>query len=323
MNKTRKTTPPPPDDAHAQGPAGTPAALPADVADYLVWLRVECGVAANTLRAYEADLRLYLATLRAGDPRRARPEDVHTFLAAEETRGMAASSRARRLVAVRGLHRWLAAEKRAPEDPAAEVDAPRLWKRLPEYLDPDEVTRLLQPEPEETPRSLLRQAVLELLYGCGLRASECAELPLDAVRMDEGLVRTTGKGGKTRVVPFGTSARDAVVRWIERGRPAFSLGAAARGRPTDRLFLAARGGPLRREGVWSIVKERLRIAGITKDVYPHTLRHSFATHLLWGGADLRVVQAMLGHASLSTTQIYTRVDEGRLRDVHTKFHPRG
>jgi integrase/recombinase XerD len=296
------------------------AELPRDAEDFLAWLRVECGVAENTLRAYRDDLRRYVASLGGRDLRRARGEDVHAFLAAEDARGLAAASRARRLVAIRGLHRWLASEKRAPEDPAAEVDAPKLWKRLPSYLGPDEVDRLLAPEEESTPDALLRQAVLEVLYGCGLRASEAATLRLDEVRFDEGVVRTTGKGGKTRVVPFGGRAREALVAWIERGR-----GSRVRGDGSDRgaLFLAPRGAPLRREHVWRIVRDRCVRAGIVKEVSPHTLRHSFATHLLWGGADLRVVQAMLGHASLSTTQVYTRVDEKRLRDQHARFHPRG
>jgi integrase/recombinase XerD len=290
------------------------------VRDHLDWLRVECGVAANTLLAYAADLALYLASLGATPVRRARPDDVFAFLLGEEGRGMDAATRARRLVAVRGLHRWLAAERRTPEDPAALVDTPKLWQRLPTYLTPEEVDALMTPEADETAAALLRQAVLEVLYGCGLRASECAGLRLDGVRFDEAVVRVTGKGGKTRIVPFGVRCRDALDAWIARGRPRL-----VRGDGTDRgaVFLAPRGAPLRREHVWSIVKHRLRVAGIAKDASPHTLRHSFATHLLWGGADLRVVQAMLGHASLSTTQIYTRVEESRLRDVHSKFHPRG
>lgn len=297
-----------------------PPPLPRDAEDHLAWLRVECGLAANTLAAYRADLLLYVASLGGRDLRRVRPPDVARFLLGEERRGIAAASRARRLVAVRGLHRWMAAEGRTPEDPAAEIDAPKLWKRLPSYLSPEDVDRLLAPEEEETPAALLRQAVLEVLYGCGLRASEAAALRVDEVRFDEGVVRTTGKGGKTRIVPFGGRARDAISRWIERGR-----GRLLRGDGSDRgaLFLTPRGRPLRREGVWTIVRERCVRAGITKPVSPHTLRHSFATHLLWGGADLRVVQAMLGHASLSTTQVYTRVDEARLRDVHSTFHPRG
>jgi len=294
--------------------------LPRDAEDHLAWLRVECGLAANTLAAYRLDLRLYVASLAGTDPRRARPDDVARFLLGEERRGTSASSRARRLVAIRGFHRWMAAEGRTPEDPAAEIDAPKLWKRLPSYLSPEDVDLLLTPEEETTPDALLRQAVIEVLYGCGLRASEAAGLRIDDVRFDESVVRTTGKGGKTRIVPFGGRAREAITRWIEQGRPARVRGD---GRDRGGLFLSPTGRTLRREHVWSIVRRRCVLAGITREVSPHTLRHSFATHLLWGGADLRVVQAMLGHASLSTTQVYTRVDEARLRDVHTSFHPRG
>jgi len=299
---------------------GVPQPLPRDAEDHLAWLRVECGLAANTLAAYRGDLGLYVASLRGRDLRHVRAADVTRFLHGEARRGMSETSRARRLVAVRGLHRWLAAEGRTPEDPAAEVDAPKLWRRLPAYLSPDEVERLLTPEEDATPAALLRQAVLEVLYGCGLRASEAATLAIDEVRFDESVVRTTGKGGKTRLVPFGDRAREAIRRWLGAGRPA-----RLRGDGSDRgaLFLSPRGRPLRREHVWTIVRERCVLAGITKHLSPHTLRHSFATHLLWGGADLRVVQAMLGHASLSTTQVYTRVDEARLRDVHATFHPRG
>jgi integrase/recombinase XerD len=298
---------------------GEPPSSP-DAADHLAWLRVECGLAEATLEAYADDLRRYLASLLPKTPRQARTEDVERFLHGEEQRGIAPRSRARRLVAVRGFHRWLAAEGRTPDDPAAAVDAPKLWKTLPGYLPPDAIDALLAPEEEDSPAALLRQAVLETLYGCGLRASECAGLPLDGVRFDEGVVRVTGKGGKTRIVPFGDRCEDAIRAWMDRGRPARVAGD---GRDRGALFLAPRGAPLRREHVWRIVRERCVRAGIRGEISPHTLRHSFATHLLWGGADLRVVQAMLGHASLSTTQVYTRVDEARLRTVHARFHPRG
>lgn len=313
MNGKKRLTSDPPAARTTDAPGD------ADVADYLGWLRIECGVAAHTLAAYRGDLRLYAASLGGRALRSARPGDVAAFLLAEERRGIAPPSRARRLVAVRGFHRWMAAERRVPDDPAAEIDAPGLWKRLPTYLAPDEVDRLLAPEDGTGAAGLLRQAVLEVLYGCGLRATEAATLRIDDVRFDEGVVRTTGKGGKTRLVPFGGRAREALRAWMDAGRPErFRDGVSG-----DALFLSPRGLPLRREHVWHAVRERCVRAGITKDVSPHTLRHSFATHLLWGGADLRVVQAMLGHASLSTTQIYTRVDEQRLRDVHARFHPRG
>ncbi len=296
-----------------------PTDLPRDVRDYLDWLRVECGVARNTLAAYEADLRLYLSGLPSGRADLARRDDVLTFLDAEDRRGMSAATQARRLVAVRGLHRWLAAERRSADDPAAEVDLPKLWDRLPSYLTGDEVERLLAPPDDAAPAALRDQAVLELLYSSGLRASEAAGLRLDDVVFDDKVLRVTGKGDKERIVPFGSRAEAALRAWLDRGRPVLAFDAAKAGRA---VFVGPRGRPLRREDVWRIVRARARSAGIRKHLSPHTLRHSFATHLLWGGADLRVVQAMLGHASLSTTQIYTRVEEERLRESHRTFHPR-
>jgi integrase/recombinase XerD len=297
-----------------------PVELPRDCQDWLDWLRIECGLQPNTLVAYESDIRRYVAGLGELPPARARRDDVANFLAAEKARGTSPTSQARRLVAVRSLHRWLAAERRAPEDPAAEVDLPSTWDRVPSYLTYEEVERLVAPPGETTdPLELRDQAVMEVLYGCGLRASEAAGLRISDVVFDDRVLRIRGKGGKERLVPFGERADAAIRAWLEDGRPLTvvrtSLAAGA-------VFVGPRGRPLRRESVWRIVKNRARTAGIMKPISPHKLRHSFATHMLWGGADLRVVQAMLGHASLSTTQIYTRVEEERLREAHSKFHPR-
>jgi integrase/recombinase XerD len=302
------------------GPAeAQKASLPADCRDWLAWLRVECGVQPNTLAAYAADIAMYVASLAGRDPRAARPDDVAAFVQAERSRGMAPASQARRLVAVRVFHRWLAAERRAADDPAAEIELPAQWDRTPRYLTHEEMELILaQPEGAE-PFELRDQAVIELLYGCGLRASEAAGLRICDVSFDERVLRVAGKGGKERVVPFGTRAESALRAWLDRGRPlkAFDAEKAA-----GAVFVGPRGRPIRREDVWRLVKARARAAGVAKTLYPHLLRHSFATHLLWGGADLRAVQAMLGHASLSTTQIYTRVEEERLRESHSKFHPR-
>jgi integrase/recombinase XerD len=293
--------------------------LPSECRDWLSWLRVECGLAANTLEAYEADLRLYVGTLGDRRPTLARRDDVMRFLVAEESRGMAPASQARRVVAVRGLHRWLAAEGRAAEDPAAEIELPSDWDRVPEYLTYEEIEALLATPAGAAPIDLRDHAILEVLYGCGLRASEVAGLRLSDVSFDERVIRARGKGGKERVVPFGARAETALRKWIDDGRTLMAFDGA---RAANAVFVGPRGRPTRREDVWRAVKRRARDVGITKTLYPHLLRHSFATHLLWGGADLRVVQAMLGHASLSTTQIYTRVEEERLRAAHSKFHPR-
>ncbi len=294
-------------------------ALPSSCRDWLDWLRVECGVATNTLEAYEADLRRYVATIPERRPELARPEHVVDFLQSETARGMSPASQARRLVAVRNFHRWLAAERRAPDDPSAEVDLPSLWDRAPDYLTYEEMEQLLAPAGGSEPFDLRDQAVIEVLYGCGLRASEAAGLRINDVSFDERVLRIVGKGGKERLVPFGERAQTALHAWIDRGRPVKAFDAA---KAAGAVFVGPRGRPIRREDVWRIVKTRARSAGIRKTLYPHMLRHSFATHLLWGGADLRVVQAMLGHASLSTTQVYTRVEEERLREAHSKFHPR-
>jgi integrase/recombinase XerD len=295
------------------------ASLPPDCRDWLDWLRVECGVQPNTLLAYEADLVRYVASLGGRRPALARPDDVVAFVASESRRGTSKASQARRLVAVRGFHRWMAAERRAPEDPAAEVDLPTLWDRTPDYLTYEEMERLLAPPESTKPFDLRDQAIIELLYGCGLRASEAAGLRLADVSFDERVLRVLGKGGKERIVPFGSRAEAALRAWIDVGRPLVAFDAT---KAAGAVFVGPRGKPTRREDVWRVVKKRATAAGIKKTLYPHMLRHSFATHLLWGGADLRVVQSMLGHASLSTTQIYTRVEEERLRESHRMFHPR-
>jgi integrase/recombinase XerD len=293
--------------------------LPPDCRDWLDWLRVECGLQRNTLVAYESDLRRYVAVLGGRGPALARPEDVANFLAAEKSRGTSPTSQARRLVAVRSFHRWLAAEHRAPEDPAAEVDLPSIWDRVPSYLSYEEVERLVTPPRASEPFDLRDQAVMEVLYGCGLRASEAAGLRVTDISFDDRVLRVSGKGGKERLVPFGERAESALRTWLDVGRPVKAFDAT---KAAGAVFVGPRGRPIRREDVWRIVKNRALAAGIKKPISPHKLRHSFATHLLWGGADLRVVQAMLGHASLSTTQIYTRVEEERLRESHSRFHPR-
>ncbi len=289
------------------------------VRDYLAWLRVECGAQPQTLEAYAADLALYEASLAGRDIGLAGRDDVLMFVAGEESRGMSAATQARRLVAVRTLHRWLHAEGRTADDPAAEVDCPTLWDRIPGYLTLEQVERLLAPDDEATPRALRDQCGIELLYSCGLRASEVAALRLDRVRRDESVVRIRGKGGKDRIVPFGERAREALDRWTDEGRPHV---VPTSGDAPREVLLSLRGRPISRQDVWRIVRERAEARGLDGKLSPHTLRHSFATHLLTGGADLRVVQALLGHASVSTTQIYTRVEADRMQAMHRKFHPR-
>jgi len=295
---------------------------PADtaLADFLDHLRAEAGLAANSIRAYARDCGRWTARLdsEGRSPADAGRDDLLEHLAAERARGLAPRSLARALAAIRAFHRFLVREGRAAADPTAAVDAPRLWSRLPAVLDRDSVESLLASPDARTLLGRRDRALLEVLYGCGLRASEAAGLTLDRVSFDLGVLRVLGKGSKERLVPFGARARAALEAWIAHGRPRL-----ASGRTSASLFLTRAGQPMRREDVWRSVRRHLRRAGIAADASTHTLRHSFATHLLEGGADLRSVQEMLGHASVQTTQIYTHTDAARLVAVHRKFHPRG
>ncbi len=290
----------------------------AAIDDYLRYLAVECGLADNTLISYRRDLAgfaRHLAGVRIADPARVEADDVREFLWNEERRGLARVSCARALVAVKGMFRFLAAEGRIPRSPAEIVEAPALWKRVPEVLTVDEVTRLLEAPVPPGPLGLRDVAILEVLYASGARVSEACGLEAASLKLDLGFLRVLGKGRKERLVPLGRRARVAIEAYLERGRPARA--------PDPHLFLSRRGRRLSRVTVWRIVERMCRAAGIGKRVSPHTLRHSFATHLLQGGADLRAVQEMLGHVSIATTQIYTHVEGSRLRAIHRQFHPRG
>jgi integrase/recombinase XerD len=296
---------------------------------FLDHLAVERGAAANTLAAYRRDLARYvtwlgdrgrtdiaevtepdvaehLASLREGDPPRGHPP-------------LAAASAARALVAVRGLHRFAVREGLAPVDASAAVRPPAPPRRLPKALSVEEVERLLEAADfDQTPLALRDRALLELLYASGARISEAVGLDLDELDLQSGAVRVTGKGGKERMVPVGRYARAALEAYVVRARP----GLLARGRGTPALLLNSRGGRLSRQAAWTVLQAVAEKAGLTAAVSPHTLRHSFATHLLDGGADVRVVQELLGHASVTTTQIYTLVTVDRLREVYAAAHPR-
>jgi len=291
--------------------------------DFTACVRAEAGLSENTVAAYRRDLRRWLGTLeRSGrGPAEARREDVLEHLAAERARGLSPRSLARALAALRTFHRFLVTEGRAAGDPTGGVDAPRLWSRLPAVLPREEVEALLASPDARTVAGRRDRALLEVLYGCGLRASEAAGLRVDQVSFDLGVLRVIGKGNKERLVPFGDRAREALRSWLAHGRTKAARGASAADLP--HCFLSRTGKALRREDVWRVVRRHLRAAGIDAEASTHTLRHSFATHLIEGGADLRSVQEMLGHASVSTTQIYTHTDAARLRKVHRAYHPRG
>ena len=313
-------------------PAGRPAsALERAVQDYLGHLAVERGLAQNTLGAYRRDLQRYAAFLDAAgvaDAAAVREEHVSAYVAAlrsgSDGRGaLTASSAARAASAVRGWHRFLLEEGRSAEDPSSAVRPPVPPRRLPKALDVHEVTLLLEAAgAAEPPAGLRDRALLELLYGSGARISEAVGLDVDdvvaAALGEDGVVRLRGKGSKERVVPVGSFARAALEQYLVRARPAL----VAAGRGTPALFVNARGGRLSRQSAWAVLQSAAVRARLGSRVSPHTLRHSFATHLLAGGADVRVVQELLGHASVTTTQVYTLVTADSLREVHAAAHPR-
>ena len=297
--------------------------MEAVLASYLAHLAVERGLAANTLASYRRDLRRYLLHLRTlgrGELREVGEPDVLAFLAslrqgdADHT-ALVASSAARAVSAVRGLHRFALREGVTPHDPARQVHPPKQLRRLPKAITVEAVERLIAAAgPDGAPLTLRNRALLELLYGTGARISEAVGLAADD--LEPGQLRLRGKGGRTRVVPLGRFAREALDAYLVRARPAL----VCHGRGSTGLFLNARGGRLTRQGAWEALQAAGERAGL-EGISPHVLRHSFATHLLDGGADVRVVQELLGHASVTTTQVYTLVTVDRLREVYAAAHP--
>jgi integrase/recombinase XerD len=294
---------------------------------YLDHLSVERGLAANTLSSYRRDLRRYLAHLagrHVGGPTDVTEPDVTAFLVSlregdADHPPLAAISAARAVVAVRGFHRFLLREGLSLVDPARGVRPPAPTKRLPKAISVEDVEALLAAAgADETPRAVRDRALLELLYGSGARISEAVGLDVDELDLSSGTVRLMGKGSKERVVPLGSYARDAVSAYLVRARP----GLVAAGPGSAALFLNVRGGRLSRQSAWTVLRAAAERAGLRTAVSPHTLRHSFATHLLDGGADVRVVQELLGHASVTTTQVYTLVTVDKLREVYATAHPR-
>ena len=295
------------------------------IEDYLAYLHVERGLAAATIRAYRSDLTDYGRSLRADGAWASSPDPVVRYLAARTQRGrrgeigLAPTSLRRRAAALKGFYRFAFGEGLIEMDVAAHLDLPRQSRRLPDTLDVGEVDRLLEAASEGGVRD---RALLELLYAAGLRVSEAIGLDLEDLSVDGAFVRVIGKGDKERLVPIGEVALDCLAAWLEGPRPALVLRShvtPVRGGP---LFLGDRGRRLARQTAWTAVRGAARRAGLAARVSPHTLRHSFATHLLEGGADLRVVQELLGHASISTTQLYTHLTGERIRDVYRRAHPR-
>ena len=285
---------------------------------FLTYLTTECGLSANTVNSYRRDVSRFLRFIEPSDPCEIDTERVERFLQLEKKRGLEVSSVARALVAVRMFYRFLAGEGLASDAAVATIEAPKIWKKLPDFLTVQEVARLLDEPKGRSVYAVRDRAILEAFYAAGARVAEVARLKVQDLKLDLGLVLLFGKGSKERVVPLGRPAVKAIEDYLRHARPKLAKPAS-----DDTLFIGARGEQLSRIHIWRIVKKYAGLAGIRKNVHPHTLRHSFATHLLEGGADLRTVQEMLGHASISTTQIYTHVDRNRLKAVHRKFHPRG
>jgi integrase/recombinase XerD len=312
--------------APADGPASS-------VGAYLDHLAVERGLAANTLSSYRRDLDRYAAYLdRVGVASigAVGEADVEAFLAGlregdADHPPLSSTSAARTIVAVRGLHRFAVQEGAAVADPSSRIKPPAAARRLPKAIPFEDVERLLTAAGGSDPgsaRGLRDKAMLELLYGTGARISEIVGLAVDDIDLDDGIVRLFGKGSKERIVPVGSYAREAVRRYLVDGRPVLAAAAPAARGAGPAVFLNARGGQLSRQSAWTVLRVVAEQAGLSGSISPHTLRHSFATHLLDGGADVRVVQELLGHASVTTTQIYTLVTVERLREVYASAHPR-
>ncbi len=287
---------------------------------FLDFLKTERGLSRNTLEAYARDLRDYLNALEAAGLAEAdaiRAQDVEAHLMALHAHGLTQRSMARHLAAIRGFHLFLLRERHAKVDPTENVETPRVHRKLPVFLTLEEVEQLLAAPDPATPAGQRDRAILEVLYASGLRVSELCALTTQDVNLRDGLLIARGKGNKERIVPLGDLAIEALGAWIEGGRAQ-----SAKAERSTAIFLGPRGTPLTRQAIWKIIRKCALVAGISKPLSPHKLRHSFATHLLERGADLRAVQSMLGHADISTTQIYTHVDRTQVRRAYDRAHPR-
>ncbi len=283
---------------------------------FLNFCRVEKGLADNSIASYRFDLERFSAESKV-PAKEVSAEQLSAYIDSLYHAGLSARSVARHITTLRNFYRFLVREGEIDRDPTEFLSSPRQWSTLPKYLNQEEIHRLLQAPGEDRPAGLRDRAMLELLYAAGLRVSELCRLELAAVEAGLGVLRVTGKGNKQRLVPFGQSARRAIEEYLANGRPALLKGRASRF-----LFVTARGRAISRQGFWKLLRRHGRRAGIYRHLTPHLVRHSFATHLVEGGADLRSVQVMLGHADISTTQVYTHVARRRLRETVDQHHPR-
>jgi len=290
------------------------------IEDFLNYISVERGLAHNTILAYRRDLTKYTKYLtKTGIDQIdvVKRQQITEYMHKQKDSGLMAVSITRSLAAIKMFHRFLVRERLAKEDPTDLLETPKLWKRIPEVLSSFEMEALIKASQGRKGQQIRDYAILELLYASGMRVSELVELKLENVNMDVGYVRCIGKGRKERIVPIGRKAQVAVKQYIENARPQLN-----KSNFSNVLFLSRLGKKISRQSIWKIIKYYAKKAKITKTIKPHTIRHSFATHLLEHGADLRSVQEMLGHADISTTQIYTHVDRERLKSIHKQFHPR-
>ena len=288
--------------------------------EFLNFLSLERGLAKNTISSYRRDLKKYAAYLKTKNIDtidRVKRSDVNSFLLGLKDKGLNSSSIARNLTAIKIFHKFLLSEGYSKEDIASVLDSPKLWKHLPDVLSIAEVNKIISQPNLKNSQGIRDRAALELMYATGMRVSELVNLNLNDLNLDVGFVKCMGKGQKERIVPLGQKAKEALERYLQKIRPVL-----AKGRSSNALFLTRLGKKMSRQTFWKIIKRYVRLARINKRITPHTFRHSFATHLLERGADLRVVQELLGHANISTTQIYTHVNKDRLKSVHHKFHPR-
>ncbi len=290
------------------------------ITTFLDYLSVERGLSSNTIVSYRKDLEFYidfLTSCHRDSLSKITKNDITNFMLAQKDKGISTNSVVRRLAAIRMFHRFLAREKILKNDPSDLIDSPKLWKKIPDTLSLNEVNALLSQPDVRNRQGSRDKAILETLYATGMRVSEAVNLKVDSVNLDIGFLRCIGKGNKERIIPLGTKAISSIKRYLKISRPLLS-----KKRESEFLFLNRFGKKISRQSLWKLIKKYAHQARIKKSIGPHILRHSFATHLLERGADLRSVQEMLGHANISTTQIYTHINKERLKTIHRMFHPR-
>ena len=290
------------------------------IEEFLGYLSVERGLSKNTLVSYRQDLAKffeYLKSRRIASIERVTRQMISSFMMTEKDRGLSANSVSRELACLRSFFKFLVREHKVKEDVTSVIESPKLWKKLPSTLNLDEVEALLMAPDVRGLMGMRDRASLELMYATGMRVSELINLKMDDLNMDVGFVKCLGKGSKERIVPFGRKAKESIARYLDKGRKSF-----LKEKVSNFLFLTRLGKPMSRQTFWKTIKKYAKEARIKKDIMPHSLRHSFATHILERGADLRIVQELLGHSDISTTQIYTHVSKDRLKAIHKKFHPR-